>query len=341
MRYTLSNVTSKVGFNYTKSIVEKAGCLFQKIDQENDLGIDAIIEFIENDEPLCSSIAIQIKSGDSYYNSTNDEISFPVEGHYSYWLNYSLPVIGVVYVPQKQKAFWVDIKRYLKHYGEVKCISFIGNRANIFSNEEFKRIFMPLMLDRNPLLSFEDALSFFKSSICSESKIGSSALFNEYHNRKDTWDAFIDYINKIPSGDIDQTIVYYLAHIPHHPDIWIRFSIDTTVKEYTLARLKKLEKPFIIKLLEVVDESDISRGSIGQSVEAIISVIDNRINYLTEIALMNDLPTHIIENACIILAYYTGEKCISTIKRVNKRLDISLTLLIEHLNKYESYNPYE
>ena len=135
MRYIQSNVTSKVGFNYTKNIVEEAGCLFQKIDQENDLGIDAIVEFIENNEPLCSSIAIQIKSGDSYYNNTNGEISFPVEGHYNYWLNYSLPVIGVVYVTQKKNAFWIDIKKYLDHHGEVKRISFTCKRSNVSSKE--------------------------------------------------------------------------------------------------------------------------------------------------------------------------------------------------------------
>ena len=64
----------------------------------------------------------------------------------------------------------------------------------------------------------------------------------------------------------------------------------TALRQYTLARFKKLGIPFIIKLLEVVEESDISRGGIGQSVEAIILVIDNKVKYLAEIALMNNLP---------------------------------------------------
>ena len=69
--------------------------------------------------------------------------------------------------------------------------------------------------------------------------------------------------------------------------------------------------------------------------------LHNKVKYLTEIALINNLPTHIIENACIILAYYTGEQCISTIQLVNSKLDYSLTPLIEYLKEYGGYNLYE
>jgi hypothetical protein len=59
--YKRSAVTAKEGINFIRSAVEGGGCLFIKIEQENDLGVDAIIEFIENERPLNKQIAVQIR----------------------------------------------------------------------------------------------------------------------------------------------------------------------------------------------------------------------------------------------------------------------------------------
>lgn len=56
------------GINFLKGIVEDNGSIFHKIEQENDFGIDCIIEFFKDEEPINISIAFQIKSGSSYIN---------------------------------------------------------------------------------------------------------------------------------------------------------------------------------------------------------------------------------------------------------------------------------
>lgn len=59
-KYSNSSITAKIGINYVRTIVEESGSLFHKIEQENDLGIDGIIEFIQDGTPTNKSIAIQI-----------------------------------------------------------------------------------------------------------------------------------------------------------------------------------------------------------------------------------------------------------------------------------------
>lgn len=83
--YKQSAVTAKEGINFVRSVVESGGSLFIKIEQENDLGIDALIEFVKGEKPLNKQIAVQIKSGASYYTSEKGECAFPVGNHRTYW----------------------------------------------------------------------------------------------------------------------------------------------------------------------------------------------------------------------------------------------------------------
>ncbi|MBA3695541.1 MAG: DUF4365 domain-containing protein [Methylotenera sp.] len=97
--YKQTNITAKEGINFVRSTVETAGSLFHKIEQENDFGIDALIEFVNGEESLNKKIALQIKSGNSYYVSSSDECFIPTDSHREYWLKHPLPVFGIVFVP--------------------------------------------------------------------------------------------------------------------------------------------------------------------------------------------------------------------------------------------------
>ena len=70
--------------NYIRSATESAGSIFIKIEHENDLGVDALIEFVENEVPLNKQIAVQIKSGASYYSGITRECLIPVGKPVSY-----------------------------------------------------------------------------------------------------------------------------------------------------------------------------------------------------------------------------------------------------------------
>jgi hypothetical protein len=51
-KYLKTNSTAKAGINYVRTIVEAHNCIFQKIDQENDVGIDALIELVKDERHL-------------------------------------------------------------------------------------------------------------------------------------------------------------------------------------------------------------------------------------------------------------------------------------------------
>ena len=166
--YKRSAVTSKEGINFVRSVVEAAGSLFIKIEQENDLGIDALFEFFRDERPLNKQIAVQIKSGASYYNAKTEACAFPIGDHRSYWLSHPLSVFGIVYVPSKKAAYWLNIKRYLKANVDAATIRFPATQANLFTAETFTTLFVPAVLGEVPQLSYCDALGLAHSQRPSE-----------------------------------------------------------------------------------------------------------------------------------------------------------------------------
>ena len=69
-------------------------------------------------------------------------------------------------------------------------------RINQFNTIDFKRLFQPLILDTIPLVSFNEALSYFNSDDISEFNLGMTIMFEKYINEEKTWNTFLDYIKK-------------------------------------------------------------------------------------------------------------------------------------------------
>jgi len=335
-QYADSIVTSKLGINYVRSIVESAKCIFHKIDQENDLGIDAIIELVKDGVPLNQQIAVQIKSGKSYYNANSNQCIIPVGTHFDYWLNYPVPVYGIVYIPSMNTANWVDIKTYLRNHGKRTVIKFDRTRTNIFDDDNFLKIFMPTVLNRLPKLSFEEAASLFHSSHPSEKHLGLLVLFRSAPNNLQIWDWFISYFKTRPAGEIAPILIYYFAHIPWHPDILYRGEeITPETKKYVQRYFNSFDKQDIVKLLSFIDqETMISRGSIGQSVETIISSIQNRDALLLEVIEDNTLPMFLRECAGLIYAYHNNTAAIPVLKSLSEQGSEYSDILISTLKEY-------
>ncbi|MDX2254178.1 MAG: DUF4365 domain-containing protein [Pseudanabaenaceae cyanobacterium bins.39] len=73
-----------------------------------DIGIDAQIEIVENGESTAELLAIQIKSGKSWFDETTEKgIVFRGDPkHLEYWINYPLPVLVILHEPQTNIAYW-------------------------------------------------------------------------------------------------------------------------------------------------------------------------------------------------------------------------------------------
>ena len=72
-----------------------------------DVGIDAIIEEVQKNDPTGRLIAAQIKSGNSNFNMSKNYITLYVSNvHRNYWLGYVLPVILIAYLPDTNTLLW-------------------------------------------------------------------------------------------------------------------------------------------------------------------------------------------------------------------------------------------
>jgi Domain of unknown function (DUF4365) len=72
-----------------------------------DFGIDAEMEEVRDGEPTGRLIAIQIKTGTSYFRGSGNIVHFYVsDDHLRYWDQHSLPVIVVFHDPQARLTIW-------------------------------------------------------------------------------------------------------------------------------------------------------------------------------------------------------------------------------------------
>jgi hypothetical protein len=179
-----TTITSRKGVNYLRTIVENTGSIFNEIHQENDVGIDAIVELFVDEKPINKLVAFQVKSGSSFYDKKNDLCLLPVENHFDYWINYSIPVYGLVYVPALGQGYWVNIKQHLTVHGKVNVIKFQPKTINTLSEEYFQNVFSPLVSKELPKITFDEALSLLHSKHQDEVAIGLTTLFINYFVQK-------------------------------------------------------------------------------------------------------------------------------------------------------------
>jgi len=104
--------TDRIGVSKLETLFSKSGWFFRE-QFVKDYGIDAQVEVVENDEPMGQLIAIQIKSGESYFSESDDRtITYrPDTKHVEYWLRYDLPVIIVLFNPVEDKFYWTPVSR--------------------------------------------------------------------------------------------------------------------------------------------------------------------------------------------------------------------------------------
>ena len=101
---------SREGVYKIAAIFEKIGFVFREQPIE-DYGIDAIIE--ERGEKYLTGkmLGVQIKCGSSYFKEQKDgKIVYRGQNkHFNYWLNYSLPVVIVLYDPEQDICIYESI----------------------------------------------------------------------------------------------------------------------------------------------------------------------------------------------------------------------------------------
>lgn len=108
MRY---NPTERLGVIEASYIFTKdLGWIFRE-QSVVDIGIDAIIEQVENNEPTGKFVAVQIKSGLGHFHRTSEALTLYISNiHYNYWTNSNLPVILIAHIPN-EATYWQELSK--------------------------------------------------------------------------------------------------------------------------------------------------------------------------------------------------------------------------------------
>jgi hypothetical protein len=79
---------------------------------ESDHGIDAQVETVVAGQPTGRLIALQIKSGPSWFKEPRQGVGWVLRGpkrNLSYWLKHQLPVLVVLFDPRTGKGYWAHV----------------------------------------------------------------------------------------------------------------------------------------------------------------------------------------------------------------------------------------
>ena len=192
----------KQGVNYLRTITDENECYFHEIVQENDVGIDAFIEFTKNGENDGRCIAVQIKTGNSFFNTDKTMCKIPIGSHYNYWKNHSLQVYGIVCDLERKDAFWISITEFICQHdneisnGKIQSISFPVMKINTLNTETFGTIFKPMVYGLLPKISFKDSLLLSQSSFVVEKALSIDLLLRVYTDDPKSWDRCFTILNE-------------------------------------------------------------------------------------------------------------------------------------------------
>lgn len=99
--------TDRIGVSITQLHFSRLGWAFRE-QPVSDYGIDAHVEIVENNQATGQLIALQIKSGNSWFKEKTEQgIVFRGDSpHLNYWIEYSLPVIIVLCDLETEECYW-------------------------------------------------------------------------------------------------------------------------------------------------------------------------------------------------------------------------------------------
>jgi hypothetical protein len=110
-QYGSSQKKGRIGEKYLNLFVSRdLGWIFRPTNQEDDFGIDAFIDIIDDSNVTGLTLAAQVKCGESYMkNKSKDGIIYNGQNkHLNYYLNLGCPIILVIFDNDPTIGYWVE-----------------------------------------------------------------------------------------------------------------------------------------------------------------------------------------------------------------------------------------
>ena len=113
--------------------------IFRRV-YENDMGIDANVEYVKDGCPMAKYISIQLKTGHGNVKEAKEYYVYTFNSvHYQYWLSSSIPVILAYCDPDKEIIYWELLKkRNIKKAG--KKYKILIKKSHILNKESLEEL---------------------------------------------------------------------------------------------------------------------------------------------------------------------------------------------------------
>lgn len=104
------NSTERISVNAIERIFIEDLCWIFREQSISDVGIDAMVEVVVENNPTGRFIAVQIKSGSGNFNDKEKSLTYYASDiHYNYWTNCNVPVILIGYILEQKAAYWQEL----------------------------------------------------------------------------------------------------------------------------------------------------------------------------------------------------------------------------------------
>jgi hypothetical protein len=159
---------ARLGINYIANVVTKMGYIWRESSSQ-DVGFHGEIEIVIDNQATAQFIKVHLKSGRSYFkNNTTESFNYYLDTkHLLYFQRSSTPVILVLYDPESDIAYWMDIKTYIHN-----------STFNINTSLSYKIKFNKLT-NHFSTQSAKDLMSLFDPDNSSKQENKGSSLKNE------------------------------------------------------------------------------------------------------------------------------------------------------------------
>ena len=136
--------TEQTGVTYVSHFIHSSfGWIFRE-QPVSDMGIDAQIEIVNDNNASGQLIALQIKTGESYFKEASDGSYYYYidQDHYDYWMYHSLPVIVIIHNDKDKTTLWqsIDSGNLSKTEKHWKLLIPEKNKLTDDSKFEFEKI---------------------------------------------------------------------------------------------------------------------------------------------------------------------------------------------------------
>lgn len=326
-----NKVTERAGVNYIQTVVEQANSVFNPIHQENDLGIDCYIDFTIDNYATGFTVCAQIKSGESFKDSLGYKIPAS-KSHIQRWAESILPVVGFVYDPGTQCAYWVSISDYLhknlellnKESHVIRVPADNTFRSDTFASfrNHFKSAIEEYKSYENYGRSLDEFADFTSPYRCYN---GLKSLFSNHKSRKATWTYIITCFEHITEPGIQGNILGVLSNFLDNPNVFwstqnpayehyqrssVRYHVLNTIKE-------GFSRNAVYKATGFLKDG-INQGTFSHLVFLVLNEVNKIEETVYDLAVSHEMPSDDRQHLCWLYAHFaqhhSPEKVVTQIR---------------------------